>query len=251
MSRFTKVLLAFVCAVLLATGASAQVPRYTGTGTITTNASIVTLPSHDYAIVTVTIHGTYAGVALVFEFSDDGGTTWYTDTCSRSDTPLLETGESVAANATLSWDCGIVATTNFRVRSTAYTSGTATINLTETQDQLEPAASTQVSPTASTPLILNAAGAATTVKATSGYIAGFSLLNNNAAVVYVEFFNTTSVTLGTTTPTAVFVIPASATLTVPPATFALLNGQNGLAVAAVTAYNGATPGSVTGTVLYF
>lgn len=249
--NFGKLLLASVCACVWTSSAGAQNPRYTGTGTITTNASIITLPTKDYDIATVTIHGTYAGVAVIFEFSDDGGTTWYTDTCARSDTPLLETGESVAANATLSWDCGIVATTNFRVRSTSYASGTATINLTMTQDQIEPAASSQISPTASTPIVLTAAGAAQTVKSTSGYIAGFSLLNNNAAAVFVEFFSTTSVTLGSTTPAAVFIIPASSTLTIPPATFALMNGQNGLAVAAVTAYNGSTTGSVTGTILYF
>lgn len=244
-----KICTAFL--LLCGVAALAQNPRYTTSGTITGSAQTVVVPTRDYAIVTVTVHGTYAGVVLVFEFSDDQGTTWYSDTCTRSDTPIMETGETIVANATLEWDCGVVATSNFRVRSTAYTSGTATINFTMTQDQIEPAATTQLSPTAATPLILNAAGSATTVKAASGYVAGLTLVNNNAAVVFVEFFNTTSVTLGTTTPVLAFPMAASSTLTISPATFALANFNTAISVAAVTAYNGASTGSVTGTVFYF
>lgn len=252
MKRIPMSLLAYaILAALLGAPASAQNPRYTTTGTITTSSTTVPIPSRDYAIATVTLHGTYAGVGIVFEFSDDGGTTWYLDTCARSDTPLLETGEMIAANATLEWDCGVSATTNFRVRSTAFTSGSAVVNITMTQDQIEPAESVQVSPTAATPLILSAAGAAVTVKTSTGYVAGFTLLNNNAATVWVEFFNTNSVTLGTTAPVLAFAIPASASLTIPPATFALANFSTAISVAAVTSYNGSSAGSVTGTVLYF
>jgi hypothetical protein len=238
-----------IFAALLSLPAAAQNPRYTGSGTITTNASIVTLPTRDYAIATVTVHGTYAGVGIVFEFSDDG-TNWYPDTCSRSDTPVQETGETLASNAALSWDCGVVATSNFRVRATAYSSGTATVNLTMTQDQIEPAGTIAIANQATLVQTLSAAGTASTVKATAGLVFGVSLVNNNAAVVFVEFFNTTSVTLGTTTPVLVLVIPASSTLTLGPTDTAMISNSTAVAVAAVTAFNGATPGSVSGSVFY-
>lgn len=100
---------------------------------------------------------------------------------------------------------------------------------------------------------LNAVGATVTaVKASAGNLFGFSLINNNAAAVFVEFWNvaTGSVTLGTTTPTCVFVIPASGTLTVQPGSLALMNSGTAISVAAVTAYNGSTGGSVTGSIFY-
>lgn len=245
-----KSLMMLLLVCLFVAVAPAQNPRWTSSGTITTNASTVGAATRDYDIATVTVHGTYAGVTIVFEFSDDSGVTWYPDTCSRSDSPVLETGETLPSNATRSWDCGVVATSNFRVRSTAYTSGTATVNITMTQDQIEPAASIQLAPSATTVQVLNAAGAATAIKATAGYVCGVSLVNNNAAVVFVEFFNTTSVTLGTTTPVLVLVIPASSTLTISPSDFALINNSTAIYVAAVTAYNGASTGSVTGSVFY-
>lgn len=249
LNKIVKALLLAALTVTCALVAPAQNPRANTTGTITSNGSIVSIATRDYDIASVTIHGTYAGVSVVFEFSDDG-TNWYPDTCTRSDSPIEEPGETIAANASLEWDCGVVATQNFRVRSTAYTSGTATINITMTQDPMEPAETVQISPNAASVLILNAAGAATTVKSTPGFVMGVSLVNNNAAVVYVEFFNTTSVTLGTTSPVLVLEIPASSTLTVPPGAIALINNSTAIAVAAVTAYNGASTGSVTGTVFY-
>jgi hypothetical protein len=227
-----------------------QNPRWTATGNITSAASIVSVNSHDFALATVTIHGTYAGVTLVFEFSDDGGTTWYQDQCVRSDTPIMENGESVTNNSALEWDCGVAATTNFRVRSTSWTSGTGVIGITMTQDQIEPASTTSIANQATSVQILNAAGSPTTTKTTPGMVFGASLVNNNAAVVFVEFFNTTSPTLGTTTPVLVLVIPASGTLTLSPTDTGMVYNTTDISVAAVTAYNGTTPGSVTGSVFY-
>lgn len=98
--------------------------------------------------------------------------------------------------------------------------------------------------------ILNAAGAASAVKASAGALYGLSLINNNAATVFVEFFDAASVTLGTTTPVAVFVIPASGVLNIAPGAFGVYRFGTQIQVAAVTAYNGSTTGSVTGTVFY-
>jgi hypothetical protein len=236
--------------LLLTPAAFGQNPRWTASGTITNASTSVTVTSRDYALATVTIHGTHAGVTLVFEFSDDSGTTWYQDQCVRSDTPIMENSEAVAANATLEWDCGVAASTNFRVRSTAYTSGSATVNITLTQDQIEPAETISIGNQATSVQILSQAGAATTIKTSAGMVFGASLVNNNAAVVYVEFFNTNSVTLGTTAPVLVLVIPASGTLNLGPTDTGLIYNATAISVAAVTAYTGSTVGSVTGSVFY-
>lgn len=243
-----RILAALALALPLA--AFAQMPRWTATGNITTSASVITVPSKDFALATITIHGTYAGVTLVFEFSDDSGVTWFADQCVRSDTPIMENGEAIAANAIISWDCGVAATTNFRVRSTAFTSGTGIVNITMTQDQIEPASTVSLATQAATVKLLTAAGTTVTVKATSGVVLGISLSNDNAAVVYVEFFNTTAPTLGVTTPVLVLPIPASATVNIPPSSMGLVFNLTAIGVAAVTTSGGATPGSVTGSVFY-
>jgi hypothetical protein len=113
-----------------------------------------------------------------------------------------------------------------------------------------PLPATAVAAQACSAKMLNAAGAATNVKASAGNVFGLSLLNNNAAVVWVEFFDAASVTLGTTTPVMAFVIPASGPLTIPPSALALLAHATQIFVAAVTAYNGSSTGSVTGTIFY-
>jgi hypothetical protein len=234
----------------LTVSAACQNPRWTASGTIVNATSVVSVNSHDFDLATVTIHGTHSGVSFVFEFSDDNGVTWYQDQCVRSDTPIMENGESVAANAALEWDCGVTATTNFRVRATAFGSGTATVNITMTQDPIEPASTVSIANQATSVQILTAAGAAVTVKTSPGMVFGASLVNNNAAVVYVEFFNTNSVTLGTTAPVLVLVIPASGTLTLSPTDTGMIYNATAISVAAVTAYNGSTAGSVTGSVFY-
>lgn len=51
---------------------------------------------------------------------------------------------------------------------------------------------------------------AQSVKASAGSLYGFHIINTNTSVAYLQLFNTAtgSVTVGTTTPVAVFMIPA-------------------------------------------
>jgi hypothetical protein len=132
--------------------------------------------------------------------------------------------------------------------STAAATGSAALTVALSPNSPSPA--TTSSNQACSAYIANAVGSAVTVKSSGGNLFGFSLLNNNAANVFVEFFNTTSVTLGSTTPVAAYVIPASGTLTLSPSDIAHFNNATAIAMAAVTAYNGSTTGSVTGTVFY-
>lgn len=101
------------------------------TGTITTSSSAIPVLTAGYNAVTISIHGTYAGVNFSFQASDDGGTTYYGVAATRVDTNQIMTTTGVlTANSSIMWTCYINAVTNFRVIATAYTSGTATINLT-------------------------------------------------------------------------------------------------------------------------
>lgn len=115
----------------------AQPPRTTGT--ITTSSSTVSAAVAGYGVAFVTVNGTYAGVTVNFEVSDDGGTTWYSQPCTRTDANVQEASEALPSNQTRGWDCGVYASSNFRVRSSAYTSGTANIGITLSAAAIEPA----------------------------------------------------------------------------------------------------------------
>jgi hypothetical protein len=84
---------------------------------------------------------------------------------------------------------------------------------------------------------------AVSVKASAGSLGVTHCDNGNTATVYVEFFNTSSVTLGTTSPSWVVPVPAGG------GGEALTSGVNlggsSIYVAAVTAYNGSTAPSTT------
>lgn len=99
------------------------------TGNITTSAQTVAASVTGYSHISVSIKGTYTGVNVIFEYSDDGGTTWFTTTAARSDSSTVETTSGVLASIIRAWDISIPSVTDFRVRSTAWTSGTAVIRL--------------------------------------------------------------------------------------------------------------------------
>lgn len=108
-------------------------------GTITSSSSTVSVATSGYSVATVTISGTYAGVGYSFQFSDDGGTTWYPTSCARTDINLQVSSDVPPSNATRAYDCAVYAATNFRVAAATYTSGTANIGITLSSASIEPA----------------------------------------------------------------------------------------------------------------
>lgn len=98
-----------------------------------------------YGLAQITFSGTYSGATENFEFSDDGGTTWYTTTCTRVDTNIQETSEAIASNAFRAIECSIGAATKFRVRQSAIGSGGPLVKITMTSGLLEPAPTMQLS----------------------------------------------------------------------------------------------------------
>jgi hypothetical protein len=141
-------LLAFV--FLFAIPLCAQQPVVQGqtartAGTITTSSTSIPISTAGFSVATITVNGTYAGITVNFEFSDDGGSTYYPDTCSRTDTNVQESSEALPSNQSRAWDCGVFAATNFRVRSSAFTSGTANIGITLSAAPIEPAPTVSMS----------------------------------------------------------------------------------------------------------
>lgn len=107
------------------------------TGTITANAQTVTTPVSQYSVATVTISGTYSGLVFSVEASDDGGTTYYPVLASdSSSTASAATSIAPGTNGTKMYNVTLPGVTNFRVRATAFTSGTANVGITATADPM-------------------------------------------------------------------------------------------------------------------
>jgi len=97
------------------------------TDTITAVSDTVQLNVVNYSHLVFSISGTYASVNLIFEASIDSGTTWGTVQARRLDTSTIETTSGSLTNTTRHWKLSVDSFTQFRVRATGYTSGTATI----------------------------------------------------------------------------------------------------------------------------
>lgn len=114
---------------------SAQAARVTGT--ITANGQSVTAPVSAYSVATVTVTGTYTGLTFAPEASDDNGVTYYPVLASdSSSTASAATSISPGTNATKMYNVTLPGVTNFRVRATAFTSGTASVGITATADPM-------------------------------------------------------------------------------------------------------------------
>lgn len=107
---------------------------------VTTSSSTTgALACTNYNIAMVSIHGTHAGINLTWEISDDGGTTWYVVQAQRDDTGAVATTSGVVtSNASWSWTLAVGAATHFRVRSTAFTSGTGIVGVSMQSMPYEP-----------------------------------------------------------------------------------------------------------------
>jgi len=100
------------------------------TGTITSSSSTVgPLSVTQRNVVTITVRGTYAGVTFTIEATDDG-TNWYPLQVINNASGLVGSTWGPFTNTVASFDAAIGGYTQLRVRSTAWTSGTATVGIT-------------------------------------------------------------------------------------------------------------------------
>lgn len=93
---------------------------------------------------------------------------------------------------------------------------------------------------AHTPFFSAANTTAATVKSSAGNLYGYYIFNPNSSACFLQVFNTTSPTLGTTTPIFSFGIPGTGAANLPPAPTALANFGTAISVASTTTANGAT-----------
>ena len=81
---------------------------------------------------------------------------------------------------------------------------------------------------------------AVTVKTAGGNLYAWMIYNPNASACFLDFFNTTSPTLGTTVPVWTVAAPATAAANVAPGALPFVNFSAGISVASVTASGGAS-----------
>lgn len=102
----------------------------TGTFTNGTQSTAITTPSVDgYETATITINGTYGTATGTFQASDDGGTTYYTLRCARTDSVAVEAGYTSLTNTNRAWFCPIHSFDTIRVQSSAVASGTVNVRI--------------------------------------------------------------------------------------------------------------------------
>lgn len=99
-------------------------------GAITTSTTTVAAAATGFAAATITISGTYAGVAIVFEISDNAGTTYFPFQVQRETDGQVLTADTLATNASVAYTADLAGVTNIRVRATAFTSGSAAVRIT-------------------------------------------------------------------------------------------------------------------------
>lgn len=203
------------------------------TGNITSATSTVPVNVSRVSNVMVYVAGTFAGVNFTFEGSlnSTNGTdgNWFTIQAVRTNANTIETASGVLAAApAYGWELSVNGLNWFRVRATAWTSGTAGIQIQPGAYATEPVPAIQTHPVtgsgnfntaaqAGTNLMgdvgiqvrANATGAATIhhivsaattnvaqIKATAGRVLGYCLSNTTATWQYVKLHNVASATAG-------------------------------------------------------
>lgn len=178
------------------------------------NADLVSVDCSAYRGVNFQITGTWSGT-LSFQVSNDN-TTWYNIALSSSNA----TSASVtASNANIICHGATNGYNYFRIRLTAYTSGTAFVTGFLIREVITPVFPPSfIYPSATSSLLaqtvytVNSAAStnAATIKASAGNLYHFTAMNASAATKYVRFFNKASnPTMGTDVPIAVVAIPAT------------------------------------------
>jgi hypothetical protein len=107
------------------------------TGNITANGQTVSVALAGKNSVVFQIGGTYTSVAIIFEGTVDG-TNWLTIQACRLDSNTIETASGTISNTRRAWEASVNGLHSFRVRATAYTSGTANIQINAGYSATEP-----------------------------------------------------------------------------------------------------------------
>lgn len=207
-----------------------------GGGNIVANGGTVVLDVSRYSNLMIHCKGTFAGANCTFEGSIDGATTWFAVQAIRSNANTVElTTGALSAAPAYAWELSVNGLSHFRVRATAFTSGTQVwvfqpgtyatepipgAQVTGTQPvsgTLTSAGTTTNTPATPTASIVNSAATTngTVVKASAGTLYSITASNTNAAARYVKLYNSASVTVGTTAVALTIPVPPGAVVTIP------------------------------------
>lgn len=197
--------------------ANAEAADTSGTFTNGTQTTSVTNSGADgYASGLLSINGTYSTASGVFEESDDGGTTYYSVICARSDGTASETGYTALSNTNRQWSCPVGGNDSVRVRSTAVATGT--VNVRVGISAPPPSSNTvagTVSLATSAPVSSSVLAANQIVKGSAGTLYSFQVAADptlSAAAWWVMIYNaTTAPADGTVTPAKCYAEPAGQT----------------------------------------
>lgn len=120
----------------------------TGTFTNATQTGNVTTPSVDgYATAIITISGTYNTATATFLASDDAGTTFYALACNRIDNSSApELGYTGLTNTNRAWLCATQGFDQIRVLSSAVTSGTVNVRISQSAAPIQAPAQQATAP---------------------------------------------------------------------------------------------------------
>lgn len=162
----------------------------TGTFTNATQTGNVTTASIDgYGTALITITGTYNTATATFLASDDSGVTFYPIGCTRTDgTTGWEIGYTALTNTSRAWLCPVQGFDAVRVLSSAVTSGTVNVRISQTAAPTSAAVSQPTSPGVRTIIPLDVStvttgGTAVTALTANHKTAGGFLTNPKAATI--------------------------------------------------------------------
>jgi len=205
-------------------------------GNVTSATSTVVVNTERFSNLMIHCAGTFAGVNCTFEGSlnSTNGTdgNWFAVQAIRSSANTIETTTGVLAAApAYAWELSVNALRYFRIRATAWTSGTQVWTLIPGTYATEPIPGAQVSatqpisgtvtatvtggtvmgvaPTTTNAILSSAATTNGTVaKASAGTIYGLTVSNTGAAAAFVKLHNSTTITVGTTAVALTVPVPA-------------------------------------------
>ncbi len=203
-------------------------------GNVTSATSTVVVNTERFSNLMIHCAGTFAGANCTFEGSlnSTNGTdgNWFAVQAIRSNANTIETTTGVLGAApAYAWELSVNAMKWFRVRATAWTSGTQTWTMIPGTYATEPIPGAQISgtqpvsgtvtatPVTPTTLFTNSAATtnATLVKSTAGTLWSIAVSNTNAAARFLKLFNlTTAPTVGTSVPVFTVAIPSGGTVLV-------------------------------------
>lgn len=173
------------------------------TGSITASGQTVVAEVFDRPTCTVILSGTFS-LTPVFEASLDSST-WIPVSMVRTSDGTQTQAPGAIATAT-AWEQNLSGFKWFRLRCTAYTSGTGTVKISTTDVPVTPTPGTiVVSTPACGALVKKVISAATTnatvVKASPGVLLSLYVTNTNAADRFLKLYNkATAPTVGTDVP---------------------------------------------------